>query len=188
MRQAIRKSTLLVVTSFIANFACADIDADLFAGLKARGIGPAGNSGRVTSIDVVESNTDTIYIGAAAGGVWKSVDAGFNWDPVFDSEDIASIGALAINQSNPDIVWVGTGESNVRNSVSIGAGVFKSMDAGRTWKNVGLVDSEHVTRIALDPTDPDVAYVAALGRVMADEVTAFGNKAAELNLNMQAMQ
>ena len=165
MSPIIRNSMLLVVTSFMANFACAEIDADLFAGLKARSIGPAGNSGRVTSIDVVESDTDTIYIGAAVGGVWKSVDAGFNWEPVFDSEDVASIGALAINQSNPDIVWVGTGESNVRNSVSIGAGVFKSMDAGRTWKNVGLVDSEHVTRIALDPTDPDVAYVAALGKL-----------------------
>ena len=115
----------------------------------------------------------TLYIlGAAAGGVWKSVDAGFNWEPVFDSEDVASIGALAINQRNPDIVWVGTGESNVRNSVSIGAGVFKSMDAGRTWKNVGLVDSEHVTRIALDPTDPDVAYVAALGKIVGSQQRA----------------
>ncbi|MFT5501784.1 MAG: photosystem II stability/assembly factor-like uncharacterized protein, partial [Woeseiaceae bacterium] len=165
MGQAIRKTAFLVVISFIANSACAEIDADLFAGLKARSIGPAENSGRVTSIDVVESDTDTIYIGAAVGGVWKSVDAGFNWEPVFDDVDVASIGALAVNQSNPDIVWVGTGESNVRNSVSIGAGVFKSMNAGRTWMNVGLVDSEHVTRIALDPTDPDVAYVAALGKL-----------------------
>ena len=165
MSRILSSTLLFVVTSFIVQAAYAEIDADLFAGLKARSIGPAANSGRVTSIDVVESNTDTIYIGAAAGGVWKSVDAGFNWEPVFDSEDVASIGALAINQRNPDIVWVGTGESNVRNSVSIGAGVFKSMDAGRTWKNVGLVDSEHVTRIALDPTDPDVAYVAALGKL-----------------------
>ena len=106
--------------------AYAEIDADLFSGLKARSIGPATDSGRVTAIDVVESDVNTIYIGTAAGGVWKSVNAGLTWDPVFDKEDVASIGALAINQSNPKILWVGTGESNVRNSVSIGAGVFSS--------------------------------------------------------------
>ena len=136
-----------------------------FAGLKARSIGPATDSGRVTSIDVVESDINTIYIGTAAGGVWKSVSAGLTWEPVFDKMDVASIGALAINQSNPDIVWVGTGESNVRNSVSIGGGVFKSTDAGKTWNKVGLEDSQHTTRIALHPTDPDVAYVAALGKL-----------------------
>ena len=160
-----RNALLWVAMTMIVPIAHADIDASLFAGLKARSIGPATDSGRVTSIDVVESDINTIYIGTAAGGVWKSVSAGLTWEPVFDKMDVASIGALAINQSNPDIVWVGTGESNVRNSVSIGGGVFKSTDAGKTWNKVGLEDSQHTTRIALHPTDPDVAYVAALGKL-----------------------
>jgi len=165
MLRVIQNILSLVITLFIVQSAYAEIDADLFSGLKARSIGPATDSGRVTAIDVVESDVNTIYIGTAAGGVWKSVNAGLTWDPVFDKEDVASIGALAINQSNPKILWVGTGESNVRNSVSIGAGVFRSMDAGKTWDKVGLVDSEHITRIALNPIDPNVAYVAALGKL-----------------------
>ena len=154
-----------VVTSLVAQAAFSQVDINLFAGLKARSIGPATDSGRVTAIDVVETDTNTIYIGAADGGVWKSVNAGLNWEPMFDQQDIASIGAVAVNQQNPSIVWVGTGESNVRNSVSVGGGVFKSTDAGRTWQMVGLEDSQHTTRIALHPTDPDVAYVAALGKL-----------------------
>ena len=165
MSRLFRTALLCIFTSLIVPIAHAEIDSSLFAGLKARSIGPATDSGRVTAIDVVESDVNTIYIGTAAGGVWKSVSAGLAWEPVFDEMDIASIGAVAINQDNPNIVWVGTGESNVRNSVSIGGGVFKSMDAGQTWTKVGLEDSQHTTRIALHPTDPDVAYVAALGKL-----------------------
>ena len=165
-----RSILLGVVTSLVAQAAYSQIDINLFAGLTARGIGPATDSGRVTAIDVVETDTNTIYIGAADGGVWKSVNAGLNWEPVFDQEGIASIGAIAINQRDPNIVWVGTGESNVRNSVSVGGGVFKSIDAGRTWRIVGLEDSQHTTRIALHPTDPDVAYVAALGKLWGPNI------------------
>lgn len=165
MSQLIRNTLLWVAMTMMVPIAHAEVDASLFAGLKARSIGPATDSGRVTAIDVVESDVNTIYIGTAAGGIWKSVSAGVTWQPVFDKMDVASIGAVAINQGNPNIVWVGTGESNVRNSVSIGGGVFKSTDAGQTWSKVGLEDSQHTTRIALHPTDPNVAYVAALGKL-----------------------
>ena len=154
-----------LVTSLVAQAAYSQIDINQFAGLAARSIGPATDSGRVTAIDVVETDTHTMYIGAADGGVWKSVNAGLNWEPIFDQQAIASIGAIAINQQDPNIVWVGTGESNVRNSVSVGGGVFRSTDAGATWRMVGLGDSQHTTRIALHPTEPDVAYVAALGKL-----------------------
>ncbi|HEV7517434.1 MAG TPA: hypothetical protein VGR07_14120, partial [Thermoanaerobaculia bacterium] len=146
----------------------ARIDSDLFAGLKARAIGPAAMSGRVTAIEGVESNPGILYVGAAAGGVWKSVNGGLTWKPVFDDQPVASIGAIAVNQANPDIVWVGTGEANVRNSVSVGNGVYRSLDGGRTWKHLGLTQSEHIRRIVLDPRNPDVAYVAALGQLWGE--------------------
>src|SRR5436305_1320312 len=142
----------------------ARIDPGLLAGLKARSIGPAAMSGRVTAIEGVESAPDTLYVGAAAGGVWKTVNGGLTWNPVFDDQPIASIGAIAVFQKNPDIVWVGTGEGNPRNSASVGNGVYRSGDGGRTWTHLGLDATERVSRIVLDPTDPEVAYVAALGR------------------------
>ncbi len=146
----------------------AALDADLLQGLAARSIGPAAVSGRITSIDVVRSNPKHMVIGAATGGVWISHNAGLTWTPVFDDQPVASIGAVAINQQNPDIIWVGTGEGNVRNSTSIGAGMFKSVDGGRSWKQVGLAASERINRIALHPDNPDVAYVAAMGTLWGE--------------------
>ena len=108
------------------------VDPDLLAGLAARSIGPATMSGRLPALDVVESNPDVMYAGGAAGGVWKSVNGGLTWTPIFDDQPVASIGAIAVNQANPDIVWVGTGEANPRNSVSIGNGIYRSLDGGRT--------------------------------------------------------
>ncbi len=143
-------------------------DSHLYKGLEARTIGPATMSGRIAAVDVVANDPNHIYVGAASGGVWHSIDGGATWEPLFDNQPVASIGALAINQSNPDIIWVGSGEGNVRNSVSVGNGVYKSLDGGKTWKNVGLPDSEHINRIALDPTNPDVAYVAAMGHLWSD--------------------
>jgi photosystem II stability/assembly factor-like uncharacterized protein len=135
----------------------------LLSGLEARAIGPAAMSGRITAIDAVVSNPNRIVIGVATGGVWMSDNGGLTWRPVFDDQDYASIGAVAINQKNPDIIWVGTGEGNTRNSTSIGGGVYKSVDGGRTWRNMGLENSERIRRIALHPDDPGVAYVGALG-------------------------
>ncbi|MBT8069876.1 MAG: hypothetical protein KJO80_05540, partial [Gammaproteobacteria bacterium] len=141
----------------------AALDASLMEGLRARTIGPAAISGRIAAIDAMASNPNHIIVGAATGGVWLSENGGLTWEPVFDDQPVASIGAIAINQSNPDIIWVGSGEGNVRNSTSIGGGVFKSADGGKSWKLMGLEDSERINRIALHPDNPEIAYVAAMG-------------------------
>jgi len=131
--------------------------------MKARSIGPAGMSGRIVAIDAVISNPDIIYAGAASGGVWKSVDGGIIWKPIFDDEKLINIGALKICQSNPDVIWVGTGEGNPRNSINIGGGIYKSLDAGKTWKLMGLEATKNIHRIILDPRDENVIYVGAIG-------------------------
>ncbi len=143
--------------------AATTIDPDLFAGMKARSIGPAGMSGRVAAIEAVESNPDIVYVGAATGGVWKSTNGGLTFKPIFDKQPVHAIGAIAVNQRNPEIVWVGTGEGNVRNSASIGNGIYKSVDGGETWSYLGLPGSERIHRIVLHPTDENVAWVAAMG-------------------------
>lgn len=153
----------LLLLALAATTAHAEFDERLFAGLKARSIGPAAVGGRIAAIDAVAADPNRIVIGAATGGVWLSSNGGLNWTPVFDDEAVASIGAIAIDQSNPDVIWVGTGESNVRNSTSIGGGVFKSIDGGRSWQLMGLEASERIDRIALHPDNPDIAYVAAMG-------------------------
>lgn len=141
----------------------AQIDPELFSGLKARNIGPANMSGRIGGIDAVVSNPNIIYVGTATGGLWKSVDGGITWNPIMDDQPVSSIGAVAINQSNPNIVWVGTGEAAPRNSVGVGRGVYLTLDGGRTWKFLGLEKTEKVSKILLDPHDSKVAYVGALG-------------------------
>lgn len=139
------------------------LERSLLGDIKARNVGPAGMSGRVTSIDVVLSDPNTIYAGTASGGLWKSSSGGIRWEPVFDLEKTASIGAVAIEQSNPDVVWVGTGEGNPRNSLNGGYGVYKSLDGGKTWRCMGLEKTRHIHRIIVDPTDPDIVYVGAIG-------------------------
>ncbi|MFN2239546.1 MAG: WD40/YVTN/BNR-like repeat-containing protein, partial [Thermoanaerobaculia bacterium] len=146
----------------------AQIDPAMLAGLKARAIGPATMSGRIAAIDAIASDPNIIYVGAATGGVWKSVDGGVTWKPLFDEQPVAAIGALAVHQQNPDIVWVGTGESNVRNSASVGNGMYRSLDGGVTWTHLGLQDSERISRIILHPTFPDTAWVAAMGRAWGE--------------------
>src|SRR4030081_2318833 len=118
------------------------IDPGRLAGMKARAIGPAAMSGRVSSVAAVESNPAIIYVGAATSGVWKSIDGGLTFAPIFDDQPVASIGAVAVFQPNPEIVWVGTGEGNPRNSASVGNGVYRSLDAGRTWQHLGLDNTE----------------------------------------------
>ena len=118
---------------FIASAQSVDISKQ-FKNLKARSIGPSGMSGRITTIDALHTDPNTIYLGAASGGVWKTTNAGDDWTPLFDEQPLQNIGSIAICQSNPSIVWVGTGEGNPRNSVSLGEGIYKSIDAGKTWK------------------------------------------------------
>jgi hypothetical protein len=142
----------------------AEIDPALLAGLRVRSIGPAGMSGRIAAIEAVPGDAETAYAGAATGGVWKSVNGGLTWQPVFDDQPVHAIGAIAVHPANPDTVWVGTGEGNVRNSASVGNGVYRSTDGGRTWSHLGLEATERIPRIVLHPRDPNVAWVAALGR------------------------
>lgn len=159
-----RLMPLALLLAFITPAAAAPALApDLFAGMAARNIGPAGMSGRITDVEAFRGDPNRIVAGAATGGVWLSDDGGLSWAPVFDEEAVHSIGAVAFHPGNPDILWVGTGEANVRNSTSIGGGIYKSADGGKTWKMMGLEGTERINRIALHPTDPDIAYVAALG-------------------------
>ncbi|MFM2145478.1 MAG: hypothetical protein RL732_314 [Bacteroidota bacterium] len=136
---------------------------DYFKNWKPRNIGPAGMSGRIVAIDAVHTNPNIIYLGAASGGVWKTINGGAEWKPVFDEQPILNIGAVAIQQSNPSVVWVGTGEGNPRNSLNIGEGIYKSLDAGKTWKRMGLEKTRNIHRILIDPNDPNTLYVAAIG-------------------------
>ena len=136
---------------------------DRFKNLKPRSIGPAGMSGRVTSIDALVANPDIIYLGTASGGVWKTENAGNSWQPIFDDQSILNIGSVSIQQSNPSVLWVGTGEGNPRNSLNIGAGIFKSLDGGKNWKMMGLEKTRNIHRIIIDPTDPNIVYAAAIG-------------------------
>ncbi|WP_299065000.1 hypothetical protein [uncultured Polaribacter sp.] len=150
----------LCVTSLLFS---QEFSMDLVKNMKPRNIGPGGMSGRVTSIDVVTSNPEIIYAGTASGGIWKSTSGGVKWEPIFEKELTASIGAVAIQQSNPSVVWAGTGEGNPRNSLNGGFGIYKTLDAGKTWKSMGLEKTRHIHRVVIDPTNPDVVYAAAIG-------------------------
>jgi len=139
------------------------LDMSLLKNMEPRNIGPGGMSGRVTAIDVVTDNPDVMYVGTASGGLWKSTSGGIKWDPIFNKELTASIGAVAIQQSNPSVIWVGTGEGNPRNSLNGGYGVYKSLDGGKTWQAMGLEKTRHIHRVIIDPTNPDIVYVGAIG-------------------------
>ncbi|MGZ6123397.1 MAG: VPS10 domain-containing protein, partial [Myxococcales bacterium] len=143
--------------------------AGVISGLNARNIGSAAMSGRISAI--AGRNLDgksLLYVGAASGGVWKSQDGGTTFKPVFDKQPVQSIGAIAIDPKNPEVVWVGTGESWVRNSVSIGDGVYRTADGGESWTHMGLPKSERITRIVIDPRSSDVVYACAPGKLWSD--------------------
>jgi len=135
----------------------------LIEAMKMRNIGPAIMGGRTVDFAVVENNTSIIYAAIGPSGVWKSANNGITWEPVFENENTVAVGAVAVSQSNPDIVWVGSGEATARNSIGIGDGVYKSIDGGKTWKNMGLQETKQIAKIIVDRTNPDVVYVGALG-------------------------
>ena len=137
----------------------------LFKDLQWRNTGPANMSGRVTDIQALDDDFQHVLVASASGGVWKSTNAGTTWEPIFDEYGSASIGAVAIFQKNPDIIWVGTGEANVRNSVGWGDGIYKSTDGGKTFTQMGLEDSHHIARIIMHPENPDIVYAAAQGHL-----------------------
>src|SRR6266478_4946256 len=144
-------------------------DSDTISGLGARNIGSAAMSGRIAAVTAVkEDGRLTVYVGAASGGVWKSVNGGTTYKPVFDKQPVQSIGAIAIDPQAPKTVWVGTGESWTRNSVSVGDGIYKSTDGGESWNNVGLRDSERIAKILIDPKDGNMVYACVPGKLWSD--------------------
>src|SRR6478752_3790963 len=154
---------LVVATAAAVPADAQTIPPDTFSGLRARSIGPAVTSGRVMTIAVHPTDNAVFYVGAASGGVWKTVNGGASFQPVFDKEGSFSIGWIAVDPKRPSIVWVGTGERNSQRSVAYGDGVYKSEDGGRSWTNVGLKSSEHIAKIVINPRDSDTVYVAAQG-------------------------
>lgn len=163
-----RKQVLLLLSfAFCLVSVAQKVSLDQFKNMKARNIGPSGMSGRIVAIDAVHKNPSIIYLGAASGGIWKTENGGADWKPIFDDQPILNIGSLAIQQSNPSVVWAGTGEGNPRNSLNIGEGIYKSLDAGKTWKRMGLEKTRNIHRVIIDPTDPNTVYAAAIGNPYA---------------------
>ncbi|MFO0841074.1 MAG: hypothetical protein U0797_01575 [Gemmataceae bacterium] len=167
-------------------------EGELLPPYAARSLGPAVMGGRVPTLAVVESDPATQYVGAAAGGLWKTSDAGRSWSCVFAGRPNASVGTVAVAPSDPNVIYLGTGEANPRNSVSWGNGVFVSRDAGKTWSHAGLADTHHVGKIAVHPAEPNTAYLAALGHVWGPNpqrglfATRDGGKTWEHSLRLDA--
>ncbi len=133
-----------------------------------RNIGPAGMSGRITAIKVAPHNEQIIYAGSASGGLWRSENGGTSWQSLFDNEQVSSVGALALDPQNPDVIWLGTGEGNPRNSLTSGSGLYKSIDGGKSWQLIGLENTRNIHRIIVHPQKPDIVYVAAIGTPWGD--------------------
>ena len=159
---------LIVMMGMVSGAEAQQLDMEKFKGMEPRNIGPAGMSGRITAIDVVESNPDIMYVGSASGGLWKSTSGGINWEPIFDDQGAASIGAIDIHQKNPSLIWMGTGEGNPRNSLTQGAGIYKSIDGGRTWQFMGLEQTRSIHRVIIHPDNPEIVYAGAQGNAWAD--------------------
>ncbi|MFM7725110.1 MAG: WD40/YVTN/BNR-like repeat-containing protein, partial [Flavobacteriales bacterium] len=159
--------TLILSIALIGNFlpACAQLNEvpEGFKNMSMRSIGPAVMSGRVTSIDVDPFNENIIYVGTASGGLWKSESAGMTWTPIFDEQEVLGIGSIQLDPSNHDVLWVGTGEGNPRNSQTNGAGIYKSLDAGKHWQCMGLQNTSTIHRVVLDDHNSNVVYAGAHG-------------------------
>jgi len=138
-----------------------------FSDMKPRNIGPAGMSGRITAVDAVVEDPRHIWLGAASGGVWKTENGGMSWTSLFDEQPILNVGSIAIQQNNPSTVWVGTGEGNPRNSLNLGEGIYRTLDAGRTWQGMGLEKTRNIHRILIDPLHPQTVYAGVIGNPYA---------------------
>jgi photosystem II stability/assembly factor-like uncharacterized protein len=141
----------------------AGLDSTLFERLEFRSIGPASMGGRITDIEGIPGNPALVYVASASGGLFKTTNGGTTWTPIFDHEATISIGNIAVDPQNPDVVWLGSGEANARNSVSFGDGVYKTLDGGKSWRNLGLKDTHHISRVVVNPLNTSMAYVCALG-------------------------
>ena len=163
---------LFAAAPALAADAAVPFDSATISGLGARNIGSAAMSGRIASLDAINTPDGKLllYVGAASGGVWKSMDGGTTFDPVFDDQPVQSIGAVEIDRRNPETVWVGTGEAWTRNSVSIGDGIYRTTDGGTTWTNMGLRESERIVDIRIDPRASDTVYVCVTGRLWSDSL------------------
>ena len=150
-----------LAANLTSNVFTQELSPELYASLKYRHIGPEGN--RVIAIAGLPGNQQVIYAGAASGGIWKSIDGGLNWKPVFDDQDVSSIGALAVAESDPNIIWAGTGETNIRSSISIGNGIYKSINGGKSWEKMGLEKTGRIARVVIHPQNPDIVLAAAMG-------------------------
>src|SRR5579875_2001214 len=157
---------LLFAFSLCGALSAQQISPELFNGLKWRLIGPF-RGGRAVAVTGVPGGGSTFYFGAVDGGIWKTEDAGTVWTPIFDGQPVASIGAVEVAPSDPNVIYAGTGESDIRSDLASGDGVYKSTDGGRTWKNVGLKETRQISRIIVNPRDANVVYVAALGHAYA---------------------
>src|SRR6266852_2798979 len=155
-------SCLLLTHSATAQQAINPVDPKTYGGMKWRLIGPF-RGGRALAVTGVPSQPNTFYFGAVAGGVWKTMDVGNSWDPLFEKQTTSSIGAIAVSESDPHVIYVGAGEACIRGNISFGDGVYRSNDGGKTWNNVGLKDTRHIGAVIVHPTNPDVVFVAALG-------------------------
>ena len=168
------------------------LEAKLWKALSFRSIGPANMGGRITDFAVDETHPSTFFLAPATGGVFKTTNAGTTWQPVFDKQPVASVGALALSPVSPRVVWLGTGEANSRNSSSWGRGVYRSADGGSSWTLAGLEATTSIARIVADPADSNVAYVAAMGRLWGENpergvfVTRDGGKSWQHTLRVDA--
>src|SRR5213594_3725095 len=160
--------TLCQLLAAVSPAADSPVSEAMLKGLKPRAIGPAVMGGRVSDIAIDPKNPYTFYVGLATGGIWKTGNNGASFEPVFDDQSVQSIGAVAVAPSDSDIVWVGTGEGNDRNSSGWGNGVYVSTNAGGAWQNVGLPNSREIRRIVVDPTNSGIAYVAAAGSLWVE--------------------
>ncbi len=162
----IRRFILGVALTLVSVSAFAQVDPAAFGDLHWRLIGPF-RGGRVLAAAGVPGQPSHFYFGAVNGGVWESKDAGRTWLPIFDSQSVGSIGALSVAPSNPSVLYVGTGEADMRSDIAQGDGMYKSVDAGKTWAKIGLADTQQIGRVIVDPRDADTLFVAALGHPYA---------------------